>query len=311
MATSTQDTTGRQRTGAGTRARRRLRAEALAASLPPLQIAADHIAETVAQGVHGRRRVGTGETFWQYRRYEPGDPPTRIDWRRSARGDHVFVRENEWEAAQSIWLWRDSSTSMQYRSDPSLPTKLDHADLLMMACMALLVGGGERIALLGEPDPPATGQAAFNRLSETIALQEMNDAVPGEGLPSFAPLPRHANLILIGDFLSPMEDIAAHVRAFGELGVTGHMVQVLDPAETNMPFTGRSRFTGLEAEGDLLVGRAESLRGDYLERLDQHQASLSDLARLTGWTFGIHHTNRPLEPTLLALYGLLTGQPGR
>ena len=143
----------RHRTDEAVPEARRHLAEALAASLPPLQVAAEQVAATVMQGVHGRRRVGQGETFWQYRPYAIGDQPSRIDWRRSARGDRVYVRETEWEAAQSVWLWRDASPSMGYRSAAHLPTKRDHADLLTMALMAMLVRGGERIALLGAADP--------------------------------------------------------------------------------------------------------------------------------------------------------------
>jgi uncharacterized protein (DUF58 family) len=208
---------------------------------------------------------------------------------------------------------------MRYRSDKNLPTKLSHADLITMALMSLLVRGGERIALLGEPQPPATGRSALNRLCASLTLS--SDAFDGErptakepniedgGLPPEAPLPRYSSLVLIGDFLSPLEILEKRLRAFGERGVRGHMVQILDPAETSMPFTGRSRFQGLEQEGNLLVGRAESLRDNYLERLNRHQASLAQLARLTGWSFAVHRTDRAAEPALLALYSVMTNQP--
>ena len=88
------------------------RAEELAAHLPPLLVAAERVAATVSQGVHGRRRVGQGETFWQFRRYQFGDSTQLIDWRQSAKSQPVYVRETEWEAAQSVWLWRDGSPSM-------------------------------------------------------------------------------------------------------------------------------------------------------------------------------------------------------
>ena len=109
-----------------------------AASLPPLMVAAERVAATVAQGVHGRRRIGVGETFWQFRQYEYGDRPETIDWRQSAKSDRVFVREMEWEAAQSIWLWRDLSHSMDWRSGANHPTKRERADLLTLALAALL-----------------------------------------------------------------------------------------------------------------------------------------------------------------------------
>ncbi len=290
----------------------RRHAEALAARLPPLLVAAERVAATVAQGVHGRRRVGQGETFWQFRHYEPGDARPSIDWRRSARSDQLFVRETEWEAAQSVWLWRDASASMHYRSDPNLPTKAERADLLVLAAMALLVRGGERIALLGSGGRPATGRAALNRLAETIVREAHSGAADGDaaGLPPHATLPRHASVVLIGDFLSPRPAVEAALRALAEHGVNGHILQVLDPAEVTMPFMGRSRFRGLELEGELLVGRAESLRDRYLRRLADHQGLLAQLARAFGWTFATHGTDRPAAPALLSLYSAMTAEPG-
>ncbi|MEE8544373.1 MAG: DUF58 domain-containing protein, partial [Alphaproteobacteria bacterium] len=63
----------------------RQQAELLAATLPPLLVAAERVAATVAQGVHGRRRVGSGETFWLFRGYQPGVSATMFDWRQSAK----------------------------------------------------------------------------------------------------------------------------------------------------------------------------------------------------------------------------------
>ena len=94
----------------------RQRGEQLAAALPPLLVAAERVAATVAQGVHGRRRVGTGDAFWQFRQYQFGDAASRVDWRRSGKSDRLFVRETEWAAAESVWLWRDGSASMRWKS---------------------------------------------------------------------------------------------------------------------------------------------------------------------------------------------------
>ncbi len=53
----------------------------LASGLPALLVAAQRVASTVMQGVHGRRRVGQGDAFWQFRQYRQGDSINRIDWR--------------------------------------------------------------------------------------------------------------------------------------------------------------------------------------------------------------------------------------
>jgi uncharacterized protein (DUF58 family) len=276
------------------------RAEQLAARLPPLLVAAERVAATVAQGVHGRRRVGQGETFWQFRQYQPGDPVPRIDWRESAKSQRVYVRETEWEAAQSVWLWRDGSPSMDYASNKSLPSKRQRADILALALAALLVRGGERVTLLGSGAPPSAGRAVLNRLAHIL---ERPDG--GSNLPLFEPLPRYGQLVLIGDLLSPLAEIAAVVERFAANGLRGHLLQVLDPAEETLPFAGRVRFEGYEAERPLLISRVEAVRAEYTEKLAQHRQGLADIARATGWSFGTHRTDRPPHTALLALYGAL------
>jgi len=273
-------------------------AETLAAPLPPLMVAAKRVASTVAQGVHGRRRVGQGETFWQFRRYQQGDTIARIDWRRSAKSSHLYVRETEWEAAQSVWLWRDASASMDYASAPAFGSKRLRAELLLLALGVLLVRGGERIAVLGSGLRPSSGRIVLTRIAHM--LEEGEPATPS--LPAPEALPRHARVVLIGDFLSPLPEIKAALARFDGLGVRGHMVQVLDPAEETLPFAGRVRFVGPEAEGAALIGRAETAVGDYARAMAAHQAEIGLLARSAGWNFVRHRTDRPPETALLALY---------
>lgn len=286
----------------------RRQAEDAAARLPALLVDAERVAATVAQGVHGRRRVGQGETFWQFRPFEFGDAPSQVDWRRSARSDSLFVRQTEWEAAQSVWIWRDASASMRYRSAESLPLKSHRAALLAIALMTLLVRGGERIALLGHSEIPSSGRAALNRLAETVAREEDDPPADAADVPPVPPLPRHAAAVLIGDLLAPLDETGDAVRGLAARSVHGHLVQVLDPAEVSMPFRGRNRFLGLQREGDLLVGRSEALRDGYLGRLDAHQQALRDLARRLGWTFTVHRTDHPPQTALLALYMALSAQ---
>jgi len=98
-------------------------AEKVAGALPPLLAEAERLAAIVAMGLHGRRKAGPGETFWQYRRAVPGDTLSDVDWRRSARSDHLYIREMEWEAAQSVSIWADRARSMDYRGAAAQRTK--------------------------------------------------------------------------------------------------------------------------------------------------------------------------------------------
>lgn len=278
-------------------------AERLSGSLPPLLVAADRVAQTVAQGVHGRRRVGQGESFWQFRRYMPGDPTTAIDWRQSAKSSAIFVREREWEAAQSVWLWRDASPSMDFASGAEFSTKRERAELLLLATAALLVRGGERVTLLGGDQLPATGRSGFNRLADTL----LNQTARPDSLPPSVPMPRSAHVALFGDFLSDLEDVRRMITGFAGYGVRGQIVQILDPAEESLPYKGRVRFAGFEAEGEMLLSRVETVRGTYRQRLAAHRDSIRDLARQAGWSFIVHHTDQPPQTALLPLYTALAG----
>ncbi|MEE9250398.1 MAG: DUF58 domain-containing protein [Alphaproteobacteria bacterium] len=281
------------------------RAEELAAALPSLLVAAERVATTVAQGVHGRRRIGQGDTFWQFRPYQPGDPAQRIDWRQSAKSQRLFVREHEWEAAQSVWLWRDNSPSMHYRSSRDLEEKGARADLLFLALASLLMHSGEHVAFLGEAYPPSRGRAVLARMAESMLRAKPS----AENVPPAEPLPRHAQMVLFGDFLGPFGEIEATVRSYAARGVAGHLMQVFDPAEETFPFSGRILFEGLEEEGSALINRTERVRGEYRARLLVRREDLTALARKHDWTYTVHHTDRPPQSALLALYGALARLP--
>ncbi len=257
----------------------------------------------MSQGVHGRRRVGQGETFWQFRRYEPGDSTVRIDWRKSAKSQQVFIRQTEWEAAQSVWLWRDSSPSMGYRSSEAVPTKKERAEILLLALASLLTRGGEHLALLGDGRSPTPGRAALRRIAESIESGRYETA----SLPSIEPLPRYGHVVLFGDFLAPLAEIKPIVSAYASGGVRGHLVQVVDPVEETLPFTGRIRFEGMENDGELLVGRVETVRTDYVNAVAAHMQGLKELATSAGWGHIVHHTHRPPHTALLLLFLALSG----
>ena len=265
-------------------------------------VAAQRVAATVAQGVHGRRRVGQGDSFWQYRPFLTGDAPNRIDWRASGKTDRNYIRETEWEAAQTVYLWCDASPSMDWRSGTAVPRKQERAELLLLALAALLLRGGERVRLLGGPPRLRGGRAALEALAE--ALPDVPDT---GGLPPDAPLPRYARLVLIGDFLSPLETIRASVGALASLPVHGHLLQVLDPAEALLPYSGRVRFQGTEAERDQVVPRVEGIRDAYAEALAAQLQGLGALSAAAGWGFATHRTDHAPESALLNLYTALSG----
>lgn len=273
------------------------RAEALGASLPPLLVAARRVATTVAQGVHGRRRVGRGDSFWQFRPFLPGDPVPRIDWRQSAKSDRVFVRETEWEAAQTVCLWADASPSMRWHSRLSPVEKRARAVLLLLGLAALLLRGGERVRLMVPGEASHGGREALEALAGAVL-----GSTDVASLPPLLPLPRHASVVLFGDFLTPLAEVQGVLAQLAAIPVTVHLLQVLDPAERALPFRGRVRFADLEDAGEALIPRVEGVRETYAERFARHQAGLAQLCRGLGFGFATHDTDQPPEAALLGLY---------
>ncbi|MGE0211280.1 MAG: DUF58 domain-containing protein [Parvibaculaceae bacterium] len=282
----------------------REKAETLSASLPPLLIAATRVANAVVHGLHGRRRAGPGEDFWQYRPYSFGDSAHRIDWRKSARSDRVLIRENEWAATHTLYLWANRSPGMEFRSHLSGTSKHERAALLSLALAVLATRAGERVAGLGLPYPPGHTQLTLNRLAHTFAERPSEEAA---SLPAEQPLPRFAAAVLMGDFLEPLDRISQRLTTIAATGIAGHLVQVLDPAEETLPYQGRTEFIEFKGSQRFLAGKAELLRKDYQTRLHRHRDSLRELARRLGWSFTLHLTDRPPSQALLSLYGLLAG----
>jgi uncharacterized protein (DUF58 family) len=279
----------------------------LASRLPDIVLDAVRISSTIAHGIHGRRRAGPGETFWQFRQFETNDSATLIDWRRSAGSDHLFVREREWEAAHTVWLWPDLSPSMEFNSHLSTVTKRDRALLLTFALGELLVHAGERIGLMGVTLPSASRKTTL-RMAETLAAQA-RVALVTMSLPPVQRMSRFASAVWVSDFLDPIPPLAARIEELAQQGVTGHLIQVLDPAEETLAYSGRTEFVGMEGGYRWIADRAESLTDAYRARLLAHRDELDRLCRRLGWSLTIHHTDRaPTEP-LLALIMRLRGEP--
>ena len=268
--------------------------------MPALLIEAQRVAHTVTHGSHGRRRAGPGETFWQFRHYDQNDSLSGVDWRRSASSDHLFVREREWEAAHTVWLWVDLSPSMRFRSSLSKTSKESRVVVLALALTELLARGGERVGLLG--GRPFRGHNAGRRVAEVL-MRETADA----SLPPAAKLSRFSECLLFSDFLEPVAETTERLQEIAAQGVRGHLVEVLDPAEETLPYAGRTEFAASEGRDRVIAGRAENLRERYQERIRQHRKDLAETTRRLGWSFLVHHTDRPAEEVVLAIHNRLAG----
>ncbi len=272
------------------------RARARAALIPDLLAESRHITNTVINGWHGRRKRGIGENFWQFRPWVEGEARTKIDWRRSARDDHVYIRDKEWEAAHTLWVWADNSPSMLYMSKRAQTAKQSRAMVIALALCELLARSGERVGW-----PGVTNTLSHRNAAERIAaeLAQFDDY---ESFPPTEHIKKYSELILISDFLDPVEDITRRLDTIAQRGIRGHLVQIIDPAEENFPYTGRTQFIDPESGDKFIAGRAEQLGSDYRQIFTARKQAIAEHISRLGWSHIIHHTDQPASAALVALH---------
>lgn len=280
-------------------------AMALSHRLPRLALEARRVSAFV-NGVHGRRRPGPGETFWQYRTLTPGEPASGIDWRRSGRDNRVYVREREWEASHTVWLWVDRSASMGFSSALAQAPKIDRAIVLGLALADALVDAGERVGLLGLTRPYAS-RRVIEQLIENMAIDEA-------GLSADMPPPRAVaqldEAILISDWLTPVDSILQRLSVVGAGGGRGHLVMIVDPVEETFPFAGQAELRDPEDGLRLDVGDAAAWGEEYRARIAAHRAALQEHCRKLGWTFTLHRTDRAASEPALKVASLVASARG-
>lgn len=266
-------------------------------------LAAQQLASSIAWGAHGRRRAGAGDQFWQYRPARTGDAMRSIDWRMSARSDMQYVRETEWQVAQSLQLWVDHAPSVQFTSHTV--TKYQRAAIMALALADLALRGGERVGALDAPFELQTGSRQLARLAhfyDDIATQSTS-------VPSASDLKPVATCAIFSDFLGDITEWDTFLDQAAQCDAGGVMVMVLDPQEAEFPFQGRSVFENVERDQTFETVLAQDLRGKYLARLNARQAELRALADQYGWQFHVHMTQNAPLPSLLWLHHALGRRP--
>lgn len=272
------------------------RAESFSQKLPPLLVKAERVAATVMLGVHGRKRAGPGENFWAYRNYSFGDSTQRIDWHKSSKSDSVFIRENEWEAANTLWLWSNIGARMDFKSHLATETKKERAQILQLALASLAIRAHERIGALGSQRRAGTGQLALRQMAEHVSKPNNHP------LPVPTAMQRQSAAVLISDFLDEPELIKRAIAPLAESGVRGHLLQITDPAEETLPYDGRVEFLGLDQSAKFLANKTQDLRARYVEAFAAQRESVRQIATRLGWSFTVHHTNEQPSKCLQALH---------
>ncbi|MCF8496068.1 MAG: DUF58 domain-containing protein [Alphaproteobacteria bacterium] len=264
-------------------------AERAALAAPDLLLLAEETIRSLGTGEHARRRSGPGHNFRQFRDYVPGDLPRSIDWRRSARSDErLYVRQTEEEKPQTALIWRGGGPGMDFRSKSALHSKVVTAQILALSLAILLGRGGERARMLDSPEIFSPEDMA------RYLCAEQNQTLP----PEHVNIPAHAHLILIGDFLNPPEQTAAAFHDLSAKTRNGLVIQVLDPAELELPYEGAAVFTDPEGTIRARLSDTQGIRTAYAQRIQDHIEQVRTCTTRTGWAYHLHRTDSPPEAIL-------------
>lgn len=277
----------------------RHKAEDAATGLPALMVEAENTARGLLAGAHARRKAGSGEKFWQFRDYDPADRPQDIDWRLSAKGDRVYVRQKEHQVPRPLVLAVETGPRMAYASRRNIPQKADAARILALGAALLATRAGEQVTLAGAGLRPGRSENTL----EKIALGLMDDGSPGLIPPDS--VPPGGSLLAVGDFLDPPEKICARIESSGVAPGNALLLQVLDPAEIELPFEGRALFQDPADGRTQPVMNVEGIRDAYRQRLSAHIEALNDLCRHRHWHSVLHRTDAPARETLYKIWTLL------
>jgi uncharacterized protein (DUF58 family) len=227
-----------------------------------------------------------------------------VDWRRSGKSDQQFIREMEWEAAQTVSLWVDDALSMDYRDAEHFKarSKNERAALLALAVSVLLIKAGERVALMGtDAAQPRPGRAQLNRMALALGGDPRDDRLD-YGVPPNDRMTRGGRVVFFSDFLGDMQALTPALNHAADLGVRGCFVQILDESEEAFPFDGRMIFESMGGTTEFETQRARALREAYAERLAERRETIKAYARHLGWRWLFHNTSQTPRSALLWLY---------
>lgn len=283
----------------------REQAEQSVLSLPALMIRSEKLADNIIYGEHARRKSGTGEKFWQFREYDPSDRPQDIDWRQSAKGDQVFIKQREWQITRKVFLWSAGGETMDFSSDPDIYTKQESAQIISLSLALLLRKAKEQIGIFGESRTGRSEEAIGKIARFLFQRSNVNEYLPDAHTHT---LPRHAFFIGAGDFLSPIDEIERTFKSLSKQTQSAFIIQTLDPAELDLAYSGRIRFKGADHHQEI-INHVASVRNEYRQRISDHIEAIEAMCHSHQWHYILHRTDRDIEETLKAIWEVLdTGE---
>ena len=255
----------------------------------------------LSTGLKEKRRGGLGTQFWQFRDYQSTDTPRAVDWKRTARGDNLVVKEREQEQADLYRLWVDPLLRYKEAASPHRYKNKYEFSCLLAVALAQIIHELEDRTLVFSENTPRSGRGL--RTLEAHAIEFLSPHATNFIKLKNIKTSSSETPFLFSDFWVPTEALKADLLPVMQHFRTGYLIQIADPEEINFPYLGRTQFKPTHnADWSYKVEDAAAVREVYLDRIRKHQQELASLCRIHGWTYLSYTTGDDLIMILNALY---------
>lgn len=255
--------------------------------LKNLQLTGKLVSEELMLGIHASKRSGIGVEFEQYRHYEPGDDPKRIDWKLFARTNKHLIRESSTESDRQVRFVLDLSGSMNYAENGV--SRLQYAQILLaslaylgyvqndqMSLYTLQTGSVQTVVAAGAS---SSGKQAFQKI-----LVGLEKTVAGG---TWSPVDHHSmkfpefqsrnteQFIFVTDLLQAGEEWLNFIKSLASPRREIVVFQILGDQEMDFNLKGFYRFKDLETGREIELD-AESVREKFMESSGSYLKKLKE-----------------------------------
>lgn len=275
------------------------------AKISSLDLRARLVVEGYISGIHRSPYHGFSIEFAEHRQYVQGEDIRHIDWKVFGRTNKYYVKQYEEETNLACLIAVDCSESMTYQSPKTAMSKHDYAICIAASLAYLALKQRDSVGLALFDEKVTRYVRPSNHMSQWKTIINELQGKTGPVKTSMVKvlddlserLKRRTLVILISDFFDDPQAIRDGLRRLRYRKNEMILCQVMDPAELDFPFSGPTKFKGMESSGTLLT-EPTMLRQKYLEEVEGFLAALRKTCRELHLDYELYNTSDPLDVAL-------------
>lgn len=268
-----------------------------------MELRARHIVEGFLSGMHRSPYFGQSVEFLQHRQYTVGDELRHIDWKVWAKQDDYFVKQFEEETNMRVTLLVDVSHSMQYGNGPL--NKYEYASTVAASLAYLLLRQQDAVGCIAFDEATRiTVPLRSKRTHLASIIGSLDNSRPQKKTDlqqilrgAAESFPRRGMMVLISDLLVERPGLIKGIKLLRQRGHDVMVFHIMDDDELDFPFTGPTRFEGLELPQHLTCN-PRALREGYLEALNNYLNEVRAGCAKNGCDYALIRTSDPLDAAL-------------